>query len=93
MNVGGIQTPPSIKNMPASKKVGKKPYLKLNSYTLETGNKIREPPDHTGYEPTPDIPIAGFGQDIKKNKRANTYHLGEHGDHETCSSPKYRQGG
>ena len=32
-NVGGIQTPPSIKNMPTSKKSRKKPYLKLNSYT------------------------------------------------------------
>ena len=36
---------------------------------------IREPPDHTGNEPKPDIPIGGPGQDIKKNKMANTWHL------------------
>ena len=29
---------------------------------------IREPPDHTGNEPTPDIPIGGSGQDIKKEQ-------------------------
>ena len=29
---------------------------------------IREPLDCTGNEPTPDIPIGGSGQDIKKNK-------------------------
>ena len=29
---------------------------------------IREPPDHTGNELTPDIPIEGSGQDIKKIK-------------------------
>ena len=29
---------------------------------------IREPPDHTGSEPTPDIPIEGPGQDIKNGK-------------------------
>ena len=53
---------------------------------------IREPPDHTGNEPTLDIPIGGSGQDIKKNKMANTCNLSEHIDHETCSSLKYRQG-
>ena len=36
---------------------------------------IREPPDHTGNEPTLDIPIGGSGQDIKKNKMAKTCHL------------------
>ena len=54
---------------------------------------IREPPDCTRNEPTPGIPIEGSGQDIKKNKMANTCHLWEHIDDETCSSPKYRQGG
>ena len=29
--------------------------------------KIREPPDHTGNAPTPDIHIGGSGQDIKIN--------------------------
>ena len=29
---------------------------------------IREPPDHTGNEPTLDIPIGGSEQDIKKRK-------------------------
>ena len=30
---------------------------------------IREPPHHTGNEPTPDIPIGGCGQDIKKRTK------------------------
>ena len=29
---------------------------------------IREPPDHTGNEPSPDIPIGGSGQDIEKEQ-------------------------
>ena len=36
---------------------------------------IREPPDHTGNEPTLDIPKGGSGQGIKKNKMAITCHL------------------
>ena len=32
---------------------------------------VREPPDCTGNEPTPDISIGGSRQDIKKNKMAN----------------------
>ena len=36
---------------------------------------IRESQDHTGNEPTLDIPIGGSGQDIKKNKMANACHL------------------
>ena len=32
-NVGASRHPPSIKNMPTTKKSRKKPYLKLNSYT------------------------------------------------------------
>ena len=35
----------------------------------------REPPDYTGNEPTPYIPIGGSGQDIQMNKMANTCHL------------------
>ena len=30
---GGVQPPPKYKNMPTTKKLEKKPYLKLNSYT------------------------------------------------------------
>ena len=29
---------------------------------------IREHPDYTGNEPTPDIPIGGSGQDINKEQ-------------------------
>ena len=53
---------------------------------------IRDPPDCTGNEPTPDLPIGETGQDRKKNKIANICQLSEHVDHETCSSPRYRQG-
>ena len=33
---------------------------------------IREPPDHTGNEPTLDIPIGGSGHDIKKRTKWQT---------------------
>ena len=47
------------------RKVGKT-LFKPKFLHLGTGKNIREPPDCTGNEPTPDIPIGGFGQDIKK---------------------------
>ena len=34
---------------------------------------IKEPPDHTGNEPTPDIPIGGSVQDIKNEKKKSKY--------------------
>ena len=37
-----------------------------------TGNIVREPPDHTGNEPTLDIHLRGSGQGIKINKITNT---------------------
>ena len=30
---------------------------------------IREPPNHTGNEPTLDIPIGGSGKDVKKEQK------------------------
>ena len=54
--------------MPTTKKGREKPYLNLNSYTYKLEKNIREPPDCTGNEPTPDIPLQGSGQDIKKKK-------------------------
>ena len=63
--MGGIQTPPSIKNMPTPKKVGKT-LFKAKFLHLRNWKMIRESPDHTGNEPTLDIPIGGSGQDIKK---------------------------
>ena len=44
------------------------PYLKLTSYTKDTGNVFRMPPDCTGNEPTPDAHIEGSGQGIKNIK-------------------------
>ena len=42
--------------------------------TAPPAKNIREPPDCTGNEPTPDIHIGGSGQDIK-NKMADTCHV------------------
>ena len=77
-------------SMPASN-VGKHPYLKLNSHTSRAIKTLKEPPDHTGNEPTPDIPIGGSGQDIIKRQIHAICE--KHADHETCSSPMYRKGG
>ena len=55
--------------MPASKKSRKKTLFKAKFLHLRNWKKkIREFPDCTGNEPTPDIPRGGSGQDIKKNK-------------------------
>ena len=53
--------------MPAFKKVGKT-LFKAKFLHLRSWKMIREPPDHTGNEPTLDIPIGGSGQDIKKEQ-------------------------
>ena len=44
------------------------PYLKLIPYTSRAQRRTREIPDPRGNEPTPDIPIAGSWQDIKKKQ-------------------------
>ena len=63
-HMGAYRCPPKYENMPASKE-------KENPiYSLKI--IIKEHPDHTGNEPTPDIPIGGSGQDMKKIKMANT---------------------
>ena len=53
-------------HMPASI-VGKTSLFKAKFLHLK-GWKHREPPDHTGNEPSLDIPMGGYGQDIKKNQ-------------------------
>ena len=68
----GIQTwghpdTPQYKNMPATKKSRKK-LFKAKFLHLKSWKMIREPPDHTGNEHIPDIPIEGTGQDIKKEQ-------------------------
>ena len=60
--------------MYASKKVGKT-LFKAKFLHVRSWKMIIEPPDHTGNEPTLDIPIRGSGQDIKKDKMVNTCHL------------------
>ena len=43
--------------------------FKANNLTPKGARKfVREPPDHTGYEPTVDIPIGGSKQGIKNKK-------------------------
>ena len=37
-------------------------------YTYEIRIIVREAPDHTGNEPTPDIHIEGSGQDLENTK-------------------------
>ena len=81
-----LSVKPSLPLRKSRKNLFKTKFLHLKSWKI----KIREPPDCTGNEPTLDIPKGGSGQDIKM---ANTCHLSEHVDHETCSSPKYRKGG
>ena len=61
--------------MPASKNCKEKTLFKAKFLHLRYWKMMREPPDHTGNEPTPGIPIEVSGQDIKKNKMANTCHL------------------
>ena len=70
---GASRCLPSIKHMPATKKSWKNPF---KAKFLHLGWKmIREPPNCTGNEPTPDIPIGCSEQDIKKEQMANTCHL------------------
>ena len=64
---------PSIKTcLPLKSR--KKNLFKAKFLHLKSWKNIREPPDHTGNEPTPDIPIGGSGQDIQ-NKMADTCHV------------------
>ena len=63
---GGVQMPPMLKtpDMPAFN-IGKTSLFKAEFLHVGAGKIIREPPDCTGNEPTPNIPIRGSGQDIK----------------------------
>ena len=42
------------------------PYLNIPTHFQKSRKFIREPPDHTRNEPTPDIPIRGSGQQKMK---------------------------
>ena len=75
MNVWGIQTygayehrghpdTPKYKTCLPLRNVGKT-LFKAKFLHQKSWKMIREPPDHTGNEPTPDISIGGSGQDIK----------------------------
>ena len=63
---GHIDTPMlTMSRMPATN-VGKTSLLKAKFLHPKSWKIIREPPDHTWNETTPDIPIGGSGQDIRK---------------------------
>ena len=68
-HAGGIWMPPIPDNpsIPASKE-GKVSMFKAKFLHLKSWKIIREPSDHTRNEPTPDIPIGGSGQVVKKDK-------------------------
>ena len=55
-------------HMPATN-VGKTSLFKVKFLHLKSWKIIREPPDCTGNEPTPNIPLRGSGQDIKNNAK------------------------
>ena len=65
---------------------------KGNFLLLKELKNIREPPDHTGNKPTPDIPKGGSGQAKKLKWQIHTI-CTKHVHHETFLSPKYRKGG
>ena len=69
----GIMTSPKNKTCLPLRTVGKKTLFKVKFLHLRNWKMIREPPDHTGNEHTPDIPIGGSGQDLQKNKMANQH--------------------
>ena len=66
LDIWGVQMPPMLTTprMPATN-VGKASLFNAKFLHLKSWKIIREPPDHIGNEPTPDIPIGGSGQDIK----------------------------
>ena len=63
----------TIPHMPATN-VGNTSLFKDKFPHLNSWKNIREPPDHTGNEATPDITIRGPGQDIN-SKMTNTCYL------------------
>ena len=65
-HTGGKQKPPKYKTCLPLRKSRKNLFKAKSLHLKELEIIIREPPDHTGNEPTLDILIRGSEQDIKK---------------------------